>query len=81
MMVAKTAKIFKSGNSQAVRIPKEFQLEGTEVEIERRGDLLILRPKRKSWKPFLESLGDFSEDFMDGGRDQPEQQKRDEAFS
>ncbi len=80
-MVSKIAKIFKSGNSQAVRIPKEFQLEGTEVEIERRGDLLILRPKRKSWKPFLESLGDFSEDFMDGGRHQPEQQKRDEAFS
>jgi antitoxin VapB len=39
-----TTKIFMSGNSQAVRIPKEFQLEGTEVEIIKRGNELILRP-------------------------------------
>ncbi len=80
-MVSKTAKIFKSGNSQAVRIPKEFQLEGTEVEIQRRGDALILRPKRKPWAPLLESLGKFTDDFMESGREQPDQQKRDEAFT
>ncbi len=79
-MATKTAKIFRSGNSQAVRIPKEFQLEGTEVEIRRRGDTLILRPKRKSWAPLLESLGKFSDDFMERGRQQPEPQDRDEAF-
>ncbi len=80
-MATKTAKIFRSGNSQAVRIPKEFQMEGTEVEIQRRGDALILRPKRKSWAPLLESLGKFSDDFMERGREQPEPQKRDEAFT
>ena len=80
-MVSKTAKIFKSGNSQAVRIPKEFQLEGTEVEIRRRGDALILRPKRKSWTPLLESLEKFSDDFMPNGREQPGHQERDEAFT
>ena len=80
-MDSKTAKIFKSGNSQAVRIPKEFQLEGTEVEVERRGDTLILRPKRRSWAPFLESLEQFSDDFMKTGREQPDAQDRDEAFS
>jgi len=80
-MDSKTAKIFKSGNSQAVRIPKEFQLEGTEVEIERRGDTLILRPKRRSWARFLESLEQFSDDFMKTGREQPDAQERDEAFS
>ena len=80
-MSSKTAKIFKSGNSQAVRIPKEFQLEGTEVEIERRGDALILRPKRRSWVRFLESLEQFSDDFMKTGREQPDAQERDEAFS
>ncbi len=80
-MVTKTAKIFRSGNSQAVRIPKEFQLEGSEVEITRRGDALILRPKRKSWAPFLESLPKFSNDFMEHGREQPEPQERDEAFN
>ncbi len=79
-MATKTAKIFRSGNSQAVRIPKEFQLEGTEVEIQRRGDTLILRSKRKSWAPFLESLAKFSDDFMERGREQPEPQERDEAF-
>lgn len=79
-MSTKTAKIFRSGNSQAVRIPKEFQLEGTEVEIQRRGDTLILRPKRKSWTPLLESLEQFSDDFMEGGREQPDEQERDEAF-
>jgi len=80
-MPTKTAKIFKSGNSQAVRIPKEFQLEGTEVEIERRGDTLILRPKRKSWEPFLDCLDDFSDDFLESGREQQPPQDRDEAFS
>ena len=80
-MDSKTAKIFKSGNSQAVRIPKEFQLEGTEVEVERRGDTLILRPKRRSWARFLESLEQFSDDFMKTGREQPDAQERDEAFS
>lgn len=69
--MSKTARIFHSGNSQAVRIPKEFQLEGTVVQIERRGDALILRPKRESWKPLLESLSQFTDDFMEGGRDQP----------
>lgn len=78
--MTKTAKIFRSGNSQAVRIPKEFHLEGTEVEIQRRGDTLILRPKRKSWTPLLESLGQFSDDFLESGREQPDEQKRDEAF-
>ena len=80
-MVSKTAKIFKSGNSQAVRIPKEFHLEGTEVEIQRRGDALILRPKRKSCAPVLESLEKFSDDFMESGREQPDHQERDEAFT
>ncbi len=77
----KTAKIFRSGNSQAVRIPKEFQMEGDEVEIEREGDTLILRPKTKSWAPLIGSLEKFTEDFMKNGRNQPQMQKRDKAFS
>ena len=43
----KTAKIFRSGNSQAVRIPKEFHMQGDEVEIQRKGELLLLRPKKR----------------------------------
>jgi antitoxin VapB len=67
----KTAKIFRSGNSQAVRIPKEFQLEGDEVEISKRGASLVLRPKRTSWATLFESLAKFTDDFMQGGRKQP----------
>jgi len=76
----KTAKIFKSGNSQAVRIPKEFQLEGDEVEILKRGETLVLRPKKKSWAALIQSLKKFTDDFMENGRNQPPVQKRDRAF-
>lgn len=77
----KTSKIFKSGNSQAVRIPKEFKLEGDEVEIQKWGDALLLRPKRKSWSALIESLGKFTDDFMEEGRRQPHLARRDRAFS
>jgi antitoxin VapB len=40
-------KVFKSGNSQAVRIPQEFQISDKEVEILKRGDELVIRPVRK----------------------------------
>jgi antitoxin VapB len=67
----KTAKVFKSGNSQAVRIPKEFQLKGDEVEIRRRGNMLILRPKSHSWTSLVDSLTKFTNDFLADGRRQP----------
>jgi len=76
----KTAKIFRSGNSQAVRIPKDFQLEGDEVEILKRGKTLVLRPKKKSWEALIESLQKFTDDFMEKGRRQPPVQKRDGTF-
>ena len=76
----KTAKVFKSGNSQAVRIPKEFHLEGEEVEIRRKGESLILRPKKQSWAALIDSLQKFSDDFMEDGRLQPPVQDRGRAF-
>ncbi len=76
----KTAKVFRSGNSQAVRIPKEFQLEGDEVEIRRKGDVLILRPKSHSWGTLIDSLTKFTSDFLTDGRRQPPLQKRDRPF-
>ncbi|MPR12639.1 type II toxin-antitoxin system VapB family antitoxin [Microvirga tunisiensis] len=42
-----TAKVFRSGNSQAVRLPKQFRLNSDEVEIFRRGDEIVLREKRQ----------------------------------
>ncbi|RMH03926.1 MAG: antitoxin [Nitrospirae bacterium] len=77
----KTAKIFRSGNSQAVRIPKEFQIEGKEVEIRKKGRSLILCPKKRSWTSLIESLEKFTEDFMAKGRRQPRLQKRSKLFS
>jgi antitoxin VapB len=76
----KTAKVFRSGNSQAVRIPKDFQLEGDEVEILKKGHSLVLRPKRKSWAALVASLRKFTDDFMDKGRQQPPVQKRKRPF-
>ena len=72
----KTAKIFRSGNSQAVRIPKEFQMEGHEVEISKRGTSLVLRPKKRSWNALIESLQKFTDDFMEDRRKQPKLRSR-----
>jgi antitoxin VapB len=77
----KTTRIFRSGNSQAVRIPREFQLEGDKVEIQKRGDALVLRPKKKSWAALITSLNQFTDDFMKAGRKQSAVQKRDRPFS
>jgi antitoxin VapB len=52
-----TAKLFQHGGSQAVRLPKDFRFEGSEVEIEKRGLEVILRPKQK---PRLETLADVA---------------------
>ncbi len=76
----KISKVFKSGNSQAVRIPKEFQFKSDEVEIRRRGDVLILRPKPHSWASLVDSLTMFTDDFLAEGRRQSPVQKRDRAF-
>jgi antitoxin VapB len=67
----KTAKIFKSGNSQAVRLPKELQFDVSEVEIFRRGDEIVLRKKPQNLARVFELLADMSEDFMENGRRQP----------
>lgn len=66
----KTAKLFKNGESQAVRLPKEFRFAGTEVLIKRVGDAVVLLPKARSWEALVASLAKFSPDFM-VRRDQP----------
>ena len=76
----KTAKVFKSGNSQAVRIPREFHLDDDEVEIRRRGRTLVLQPRKRSWAPLFESLDKFTDDFMTEGRKQAALQKRRRTF-
>jgi antitoxin VapB len=71
----KTAKLFKNGDSQAVRLPKEFRFAGSEVFIKRVGNAVVLLPKAKSWGPLIESLKKFSPDYM-SERSQPSQETR-----
>ena len=71
-----TAKVFKSGNSQAVRLPKEFRLDCDEVEIIRRGDELVLREKPKTGTALFDVLTSLSDDFEEACREQPPTQQR-----
>jgi len=57
------AKVFISGNSQAIRLPKEFRLDTNEVFIYRSGDSLILTPRMQTWEKFAEGFTGFSDDF------------------
>ena len=75
----KTAKLFQNGQSQAVRLPKEFRFEGDEVIIKRSGNAVVLIPVHHSWDSLADSLNKFSADFMDN-RDQPAQQTREDLF-
>jgi len=59
----KTARVFKSGNSQAVRLPKEFKLDVTEVCVFRKDEDLVLRPLRKSWQDYFKRGRRFSKNF------------------
>ena len=67
----KTAKLFKNGESQAVRLPKEFRFPGKEVFIKRVGSAVVLLPKARSWATLVESLAKFPADFMET-RGQPD---------
>ena len=78
-----TAKIFQHGGSQAVRLPKAFRFEGTEVVIEKRGDEVVLTPKRKPKLKTLNDVARYMREKYPQGADFPdieqpkEQQKRD----
>ena len=72
----KTVKIFKSGNSQAVRIPKEYKVHEDELIMSKIGNTIVLFPGDDPWKPFKNSLNEFSDDFFADGRKQPVMQKR-----
>ena len=59
-----TAKLFTNGSSQAVRLPKEFRFNGTEVYVQKVGSSLMLVPKDKAWETFLEGIDEFTEDYF-----------------
>ncbi len=69
------AKIFINGRSQAVRLPKDYRLEGSEVYVKKIDDVVLLIPKNSAWKTLESSLNYFSDDFM-AQRNQPEIENR-----
>ena len=71
----KTAKLFKNGQSQAVRLPKEFRFTGNSVFIQRLGNHIVLTPKEDPWSSMFEAAKRFSPDFM-SERDQGVQSPR-----
>ena len=71
-----TAKVFMTGRSQAVRLPKELRFEGTEVEIFRRGDEVILREKPVTVDRLFKVLAQMPNDFYAEERvDEPPQER------
>jgi antitoxin VapB len=65
-----TAKLFKNGNSQAVRLPKEYRFDADEIGVNKIGNMVILYPKDSAWDLFTSSLTEFTDDFM-AERSQP----------
>lgn len=65
-----TAKVFETGRSQAIRLPKEYRFTEKEVGIKKLGDIVLLFPKENTWDIFTSGLKSFSDDFMEDGRNQ-----------
>ena len=71
-----TAKVFWSGRSQAVRLPKQFRFNSDRVRIRRRGNAVILEPLAADWE-WLDLLASkLDDDFVDAVEEQPAQQER-----
>lgn len=74
-----TAKVFDSGNSQAIRIPKKFKLKGKEAYITKIGDAIVILPMKQKWSSLIDSIDKFSDDFL-MDRSQPTLEKREKIF-
>jgi antitoxin VapB len=73
-----TAKVFWSGRSQAVRLPKEYRFEAAEVRIRREGKSVILEPITNDWAWLDALIGPFDEDFIAAVNEDPGEQHRPE---
>jgi antitoxin VapB len=72
----RTAKIFMNNRSQAVRLPKEFQFNASEVFIRKKGDDVILSARPTDWLAYLASGPIASKEFMEGVEDLPVQERK-----
>lgn len=71
-----TAKLFWSGRSQAVRLPKAFRFEGEAVRIRRQGKAVVLEPIARDWSWLDNDLGPFDQDMIDATEEPVPQQER-----
>ncbi|MBV8738993.1 MAG: antitoxin [Alphaproteobacteria bacterium] len=71
-----TAKLFWSGRSQAVRLPKEFRFRGEEVRIRRHGNAVILEPIGDDWSWLNALAGQLDDDFVRAVEEQPQPEER-----
>lgn len=65
------AKLFRNGKNQAVRLPKEFEIQAKEVIIEKHGTKLVLIPKLSNWDDYFASGQRLTDDFPDDIEDPP----------
>ncbi len=72
----RTAKVFMTNRSQAVRLPKDYQFSTAEVFIRKEGDDVILSPRPKDWGSFFETAPVASDAFMADVEDLPVQERR-----
>ena len=72
------AKIFWSGRSQAVRLPKEYRFDTEEVRIRRRGNSVILEPVPTNWDWLKDLAGPLDQEFLDAVAEAPVEQERPE---
>lgn len=75
-MSKSTAKVFVTGRSQAVRLPKKFRFKCEEVFIKKSGANVILTPKPESWDKYISEGRRFSEDFPDRIEDAPPKERK-----
>ncbi len=73
--MSRTAKLFVSGGSQAVRLPADCRFEGKEVFISKNGERVVLSPKPESWAEFLAHGPRATPDFLQGIEDLPVQER------
>ena len=72
------AKVFMSGNSQAIRLPKNFQVSDSQLCIKKIGSSIVLFRDDNPWDSFERSLNEFPDDFFIEGRNQPGTQQRED---
>ncbi len=70
-----TAKVFRNGRSQAIRLPKNFRVDSDEVYLKKTPEGFLVIP-RDPWEIFFEGVEELSDEFMAGGRIQPEPEQR-----